>query len=297
MPKYLLDDKENASTATISLIEDDNTRCRHSKTERNNDDISQVNKTSEASVEATPMRVMFDIDFKAAVIGGCLLSVNGGFINAVAIVEAGFSVSHMTGNVSNAAINLDEGDFGSFWWLTGLLISYMAGCVITGLVGGEYENFRLGHSYGRIFCIGFILLVSALCADIVLHKSKFVFLALCAASCGLQNSMTTKFSGSMIRTSHITGAVTDIGLLLGRMLRGRRENMWRLGLLVPTTLCFFIGAALGSEAHKSLGRASLIVNCVLYGFTAVLYTISFTRRFGVSKWTVLFGKEEYDNYQ
>jgi hypothetical protein len=37
---------------------------------------------------------------------------------------------------------------------------------------------------------------------------------------GLQNSLTTKYSGNTIRTTHLTGATTDLGIALGHLIRG-----------------------------------------------------------------------------
>ncbi len=40
-----------------------------------------------------------------------------------------------------------------------------------------------------------------------------------ACACGLQNGMATRFSGAVVRTTHMSGIVTDIGLLLGNWMR------------------------------------------------------------------------------
>ena len=40
---------------------------------------------------------------------------------------------------------------------------------------------------------------------------------LVAAACGLQNAMCTSHFGAIIRTTHLTGTVTDIGSTLGRI--------------------------------------------------------------------------------
>lgn len=56
-----------------------------------------------------------------------------------------------------------------------------------------------------------------------------------AAGCGLQNAMTSFYSGSSIRSTHLTGFFTDFGLVLGQVCRGhpvprRRLAMWALVL-------------------------------------------------------------------
>ena len=112
-------------------------------------------------------------------------------------------------------------------------------------------------------------------------------------ACGLQNAMTTKFSGNMIRTSHATGALTDIGLTLGRMARGRKDSLWKLGLLVPMTLSFFIGGVLAAALFRPFGRQSLVLSILLYGGTAVVYTVYFSKYFNVSYYKAMFGNVEF----
>ena len=38
-----------------------------------------------------------------------------------------------------------------------------------------------------------------------------------SAACGVQNGLATHWGGAVIRTTHVTGLFTDVGLLLGRL--------------------------------------------------------------------------------
>jgi uncharacterized membrane protein YoaK (UPF0700 family) len=59
-----------------------------------------------------------------------------------------------------------------------------------------------------------------------------------AMACGMQNAMTTRYSGAVVRTTHLTGMFTDMGLLIGHMLRSDRDfqDMWKFSLFVPIIL-------------------------------------------------------------
>jgi uncharacterized membrane protein YoaK (UPF0700 family) len=50
--------------------------------------------------------------------------------------------------------------------------------------------------------------------------STIYFVWACALSCGLQNGLTSKYSGNVVRTTHLTGTTTDLGIALGHVLRG-----------------------------------------------------------------------------
>jgi len=81
---------------------------------------------------------------------------------------------------------------------------------------------------------------------------------------GLQNALITKISHAEIRTTHITGLVTDIGIELGKMLYWNRDqsqaddmkvvvNRQKLRLHSQLVLSFAIGAIMGAAGFKYLG--------------------------------------------
>jgi len=79
---------------------------------------------------------------------------------------------------------------------------------------------------------------------------------------GLQNALITKLSHAEIRTTHITGLVTDIGIELGKMaylnspdssLPPVRGNPTRLSLLLQLAVCFFCGGVIGALGFKQVG--------------------------------------------
>ena len=49
---------------------------------------------------------------------------------------------------------------------------------------------------------------------------------LVAAACGLQNAMCTSHFGGIVRTSHVTGTVTDLGSILGRISMIYLRKSW-----------------------------------------------------------------------
>ena len=80
---------------------------------------------------------------------------------------------------------------------------------------------------------------------------------------GLQNAIITKLSNAEVRTTHITGMVTDIGIELGRLIyfnRNRhddmppvRANRQRLRINLLMVMSFFIGGLSGAAGFKHFG--------------------------------------------
>jgi hypothetical protein len=108
----------------------------------------------------------------------------------------------------------------------------------------------------------------------------------------LLESVITKLSGAVIRTTHITGVVTDIGIELGKLLyramrwhsSGRDQSghlpasgpnantgyRTHLGTLVRLALSFFVGGVVGALGFKQLGYVFTVpLALVLVGLAGV----------------------------
>ena len=69
-----------------------------------------------------------------------------------------------------------------------------------------------------------------------------IFLAM---AMGMQNSFTTMFFGAFARTTHMTGTTTDLGIEIGKVLRGNTDNMWKIPFFITCIIIFIIGNAAG----------------------------------------------------
>jgi uncharacterized membrane protein YoaK (UPF0700 family) len=88
---------------------------------------------------------------------------------------------------------------------------------------------------------------------------------------GLQNAVITKISKSEIRTTHVTGLVTDLGIELGKLLyinrikrtqastaEPVRANRQKLRLHLLLVCSFFTGAVCGALGFKFLGYVTTL---------------------------------------
>jgi uncharacterized membrane protein YoaK (UPF0700 family) len=78
---------------------------------------------------------------------------------------------------------------------------------------------------------------------------------------GLQNAIITKLSNSVIRTTHVTGMVTDIGIALGRIVFSTAREpgvsispeLATLRLLASLVVLFFFGGVTGALGFRHVG--------------------------------------------
>ena len=167
-------------------------------------------------------------------VGAGLLACVAGMVNVVGYL--GFehqAVTHLTGTTTLLGEAVARRDLRAISHLGGVALAFMAGAAISGMIVQD-STLRLGRRYGVALVLESVLLFAA----IPLFKQGHLAGALLAAmACGLQNAMATTYSGAVIRTSHLSGMFTDLGIGLGQSLafyagHVRRAPRWmsRLGL-------------------------------------------------------------------
>ena len=148
-------------------------------------------------------------------IGAWALAFVAGMVNVVGLL--GFehqAITHLTGTTSLLAASLANLDIWKALHFAAVIGSFVGGCVISGFLIQD-SALRLGRRYGVALLMESILLCIAV--PFLKRDSAFgVYLASCA--CGLQNAMVSTYSGSILRTTHLSGMFTDIGIFLGLSL-------------------------------------------------------------------------------
>eukprot|EP01118_Nematostelium_gracile_P010673 TRINITY_DN3716_c0_g1_i2.p1 TRINITY_DN3716_c0_g1~~TRINITY_DN3716_c0_g1_i2.p1 ORF type:complete len:239 (-),score=44.07 TRINITY_DN3716_c0_g1_i2:254-970(-) len=223
-------------------------------------------------------------DFKWLVTGGFVLAAHAGFINVVCLSPPrSQAVGHTTGMMATVTLRLSEGEFFQSLYLMILVLSFMLGAFITGLITGN-AKFNLDSRYGIILlcCSGLITLAATGFAFSEDKDNKWLYCLLALAS-GMQNAMCTTFSGAVIRTTHTTGTSTDIGILLGIWIRDntyrkywlgkppKQNDQWKLKILFPLWFGYLFGGLLAGLIFKFFSYGSLYLPGATLGITGMLY--------------------------
>lgn len=166
-----------------------------------------------------------DNEILAIILGGTVLATLSGFVNAVS-VSGTFSVgvSHVTGSVTRMGVSSVSGRYDEFWEFTGLVLVFMFGAFVSGCIIRD-RAFALGRSYGVVLVIEAIVLIIA--AIVYEELKSFVSEYFMAFACGLQNAMTTSYSGAVLRTTHLSvrpRIVSILSWLLSRFPPGPRHR-------------------------------------------------------------------------
>ena len=207
------------------------------------------------------------------------LAFVAGSINAGGFLAIQQYTSHMTGIVSAMADNLVLGTYGLVLMGGIGLLSFLAGAVCSTVMVNLARQRELNAEYALPLLLeALLLLVFGILGGWLVDERGLLFLVrvpvmvmLLCFIMGLQNAVITKLSGAVIRTTHITGVVTDIGIELGRLLvRSAQFNKKHLSMLSRLVLAFFIGGVTGALGFKQVGYLSTVpLALVLIGLAGV----------------------------
>lgn len=208
-------------------------------------------------------------------IGAAVLACVAGIVNVVGFL--GFqqqAITHLTGNTSLLAAALVTGDMGAVVALMAMVAAFVFGAMLGGLIVQD-STLRLGRRYGVALSIESLLLIAAVPLFRQQHLAGPV---VAAVAIGLQNAMATTYSGALVRTSHVSGMFTDLGIMLGHALRGLPLGRRRLALCLLVISFFFIGGVAGALLFARFGYATFYLPALLTGSAAFGYFVHRLRR-------------------
>ena len=227
------------------------------------------------------------LEFTVIIFGASILSFNAGFVNAICILTHAYGVTHVTGSSTVLGISLALADFDKTAVLLCLIFNYCAGSCFVGIFL-QSTTFSLGEEYGKIFIFGSLVWLAAFLSQ-WFQPASFVSMYFCAFGSGLQNALTCNYSGNILRTTHMTGTITDIGVVIGRLIQGKEGEFWKLYLLLPIYVSFVLGSLIGAEMHEHLGEICLLFSFFFFLTVGVTYSVIVGRKYHLSCWTVLVG--------
>ena len=185
--------------------------------------------------------------------GAALLAMTAGYVNVVMLGFFAVPVSHMSGAVSQLGIDLASFALNDLMLISSITVGFFCGAFLSGLILRDM-SFRMGPRYGVMLLIESGLLAVSMLLALKGMKSA---VPVAAMACGLQNAMASSYRGLTLRTTHVTGIVTDLGALLGNRVQGRQIKSWKFGLLLSVLVSFFAGGLGGALVLSLIGMWAL----------------------------------------
>lgn len=178
-----------------------------------------------------------------------LLSFASGYANVAAMTRFNQPVSHMTGTVSSLALAIFEREAFLVERLLSLLMCFLAGAIFAGILFHK-RKIEPKKRYGALLFIGGVIIF-------VLKNSEVLFYVL-GFFMGLQNAMLLDYRGHLIRSTHITGYLSDIGFEMGSFLVGEPRHAWKIVFYTLSIFLFVLGGLFSVYFYSQGNQVELL---------------------------------------
>lgn len=204
---------------------------------------------------------------------GMTLAFTAGAMNAGGYLAVRRYTSHMTGVLSSIADDLALHRGRAALGGAAAFAAFVAGAAVCAQLINWARRRRLHSEFALALVAEAVLLLVFGLLGANLGPSRALVPATVLMLCftmGLQNAMITKISGAEIRTTHMTGNATDLGIELGKLFYwnqggGEKVVANREKLLIHASLIawFLVGGWFGAEAFKRWGYGMVIPGALL----------------------------------
>lgn len=207
-------------------------------------------------------------------ISAFLLALNAGMVNVLGLFTVLHqSVSHMTGNVSMLAMSVLNWQPEHFFYLSLVIVCFVIGSFYSGLILGNSHS-AFGRHYG--FPLSLVAIFLFLTWLLLPYFPRYGLLWACVAM-GVQNAMVSHYKGAIIRTTHLSGVLTDIGLAIGYKVRGLKVENRRIFLHLLIFSGFLVGGLIASLLYPYLKLKTFLVPAGLSLTLSLAYWVAYFR--------------------
>lgn len=224
---------------------------------------------------------------------GWFLAFVAGAINAGGFLAVQQYTSHVTGMVSAVADHLVLGHLGLVVDGVVAVLAFLLGAMCCAILVNFARRKGMASEFALPLLLeaALILCFGLLGARLAAYEGlllPFTVVLLCFIM-GLQNAVVTKLSGAVIRTTHMTGIVTDLGIELGKLVYWNadreashpvRADRYRMMVLGGLFLAFLLGGVSGAFGFKQFGYGFTVPIAVLLAIISLVPAWDDFRRVG-----------------
>ena len=234
--------------------------------------IARGGGAATTSASAATSGKTISISTKTAVLCGCALALNNGFINGACLSgilssdNTKQAAAAVTGAWTNSALGVASGNYDQALFNAKCLGSYFSGSLVASLINPFPVPFEIGgtEKVSPAFLIASLLLYAS---SSVVKKSdgsdkSFIYLA--AVACGITNSITSVLTQNLVRSAHFSGITSDIGTFLGQVLRGNKQNLEKLRVFALLAASFWVGGLISFSATTTYTSSTLLFSSALF---------------------------------
>lgn len=210
-----------------------------------------------------------------------LLSFVAGVVNVVGFISVHVLTTNVTGHFAFFADDMLRLNIrGGFIFFLYIFTFFMGSFVSNVLVETMYK--KIGkHTFIIPIALEITVLLTLSFAGDYFYKAQPHAIALCLLFImGLQNSLVTKISNAVVRTTHLTGLFTDLGIETSQLFfytsgEQRKKLSRTIGLRLRIIVFFFTGGVLGGLLYAKIGFYSLLIPSAILSGGLIYDAIAF----------------------
>lgn len=206
------------------------------------------------------------------------LALVAGALNTAAFEAVGFFSANMTGNVSSLSERLARAELPLALFFFEIVCLFILGSTFSTLLINHGRRRGIRSVYAINILLEALLLLLLGAAEVFFPQVAGGIMMILSLSflMGLQNAVVTRISNARVRTTHVSGTATDIGIELAMLVDivRRKESteyspiyLQRLMLHGSTITAFLVGGVGGIWLYKMIGAGFLLL---IGGFLALL---------------------------
>lgn len=194
-----------------------------------------------------------------------LLSFIAGNVNIIGFFMFYTLTTNVTGHFAFFGEAFVFKQFQEAWTLLGFIFCFLLGAFISGLLIESLQKSYPRHIHIIPLFIEISILASVIISpDTVLTRHTNIFACALLFAMGLQNALVTNISNAVVRTTHLTGLFTDLGIEFSQLFFYRKKEdvkslITSIRLRLAIVIFFLTGCIVGGYSFLLVGKMALII--------------------------------------
>jgi uncharacterized membrane protein YoaK (UPF0700 family) len=207
-----------------------------------------------------------------------LLSFVAGIVNVTGVLSIQTLTTNVTGHFAYFAEEIMKRDYAAAITFFVFTIFFLLGAFTSNFLAELISKKHPNLSHVIPISLEMIVLISVgifgIASELSSIEGKWIAFAMLFAM-GIQNSLVTKISQSTVRTTHLTGLFTDLGIELSQLFfykkpEEKKKLKTSIYLRLSIIIFFFIGCISGGFLYNLLEMKTLFIAATFLLF-ALLY--------------------------
>ena len=199
-----------------------------------------------------------------------LLCLTAGFVNAVGFLGFFHLTTNVTGHAAIFAERVAQQDWKIATIVATWMLLFLGGALFSSLIIN-----KIGHHARFSYVIPILIELAILIFCAVYGGNRLLFSNGFFVGCllfamGIQNALVSVISGSVVRTTHLTGTFTDLGIDIAQLrwtnLPAQQELVSRIKLRLSINFFFMLGALAGAYFYIRFSFNAFLLPCLILCF-------------------------------